>query len=465
MLATMIREYTCQREILSVNCAVRKTVTSALPFIGATAFVLCVIFIPQLLSTSLKSTSVIAPSPAATAIHDLQAVNLLTKVSDFYSTANSLNGTATLFAQTKNHSAILRETCSIIIQRPNQIHIRSLDVKGNGYAYISDGQHVLQRLEATDKTYSTCDAPTTLAQHIAIAGFGRPLTASFLLSTPYLAVCALSDKNIMSRIIRDATAVRYVGQQVLDGVSCDEVRLETDGFSFDIYIKAVEDPWVLRIVPHLWRAADDSIDGEVIASIETTKLDIRLAEWKRDIKLANNEFDTTPPEDAQKKDSFVSDFMKDWQITQRMASRLVGKRIPGAEQFGDELIDSRLANRLGKDVVVLEFWASWCVPCLRGLIMLERTEVKYASQGVSVFAVNIEESPATIDAYVAQHKLRIGNISDKNGRLAKLCEVKNVPRTVVIDQGGVIRMVKEGIMPDFEDEINECVSTLIRAGK
>ncbi|MCF6287316.1 MAG: TlpA family protein disulfide reductase, partial [Candidatus Hydrogenedentes bacterium] len=64
-----------------------------------------------------------------------------------------------------------------------------------------------------------------------------------------------------------------------------------------------------------------------------------------------------------------------------------------------------LAQHLGKDVVVLDFWASWCPPCRKGLPMVDAVAKHFADQPVAVYGVNIRESAALVANFVETAKL------------------------------------------------------------
>ncbi|MBP6632395.1 MAG: TlpA family protein disulfide reductase [Kofleriaceae bacterium] len=93
-------------------------------------------------------------------------------------------------------------------------------------------------------------------------------------------------------------------------------------------------------------------------------------------------------------------------------------------------------------VVVIDFWATWCGPCLKALPSLAATQRRYAGRGVEVLAVNVDdpaEARAIIDATAAGVPL----LFDDDGA-APRWGVRSYPHTVVVDGAGRVRVVHRG---------------------
>src|SRR5689334_20599579 len=67
--------------------------------------------------------------------------------------------------------------------------------------------------------------------------------------------------------------------------------------------------------------------------------------------------------------------------------------------------DFSLADLRGK-VVVLDFWATWCPPCVASMPHVEETAGRYADRGVMLYAVNVDDPPETIAKFLAAHPTR-----------------------------------------------------------
>ncbi|MBU6333535.1 MAG: TlpA family protein disulfide reductase [Chloroflexi bacterium] len=116
----------------------------------------------------------------------------------------------------------------------------------------------------------------------------------------------------------------------------------------------------------------------------------------------------------------------------------IGRTAPDIRLEGAAGAPVELAALRGQ-VVVLNFWASWCGPCLAEMPVLQRTHDAYRDRGVTVVAVNLREDPATVRAFVAEQALDMPIALDPDGLVADRYLVKNLPVSFLIDRDGVIR--------------------------
>jgi thiol-disulfide isomerase/thioredoxin len=103
-----------------------------------------------------------------------------------------------------------------------------------------------------------------------------------------------------------------------------------------------------------------------------------------------------------------------------------------------------LASHLGKEVVVLDFWASWCPPCRDGLPVLDQVARDHAGKPVAFYAVNIREGKDLVTAFAANTKLALPILLDNTGLVADDYQVTGIPQTVVIDRAGKVHTVHVG---------------------
>ncbi len=110
-----------------------------------------------------------------------------------------------------------------------------------------------------------------------------------------------------------------------------------------------------------------------------------------------------------------------------------------------------LSSHLGKDVVVLDFWASWCPPCRKGLPTLNSLAKALEGQSVAVYAINIRESTALVSEFARVEKLTLPILLDDTGLVADDYGVTTIPQTVIIDRAGNVHKVLVGL-PMWEAE-------------
>lgn len=103
----------------------------------------------------------------------------------------------------------------------------------------------------------------------------------------------------------------------------------------------------------------------------------------------------------------------------------------------------KLGELRGK-VVLIDFWASWCEPCLRELPELEKLHKQLASRGVVVIGINIDRERKNADELIARLKLSFPSLYDPKGQVAEQYDPPKMPTSYVVDQQGVVRLMSEG---------------------
>jgi thiol-disulfide isomerase/thioredoxin len=118
-----------------------------------------------------------------------------------------------------------------------------------------------------------------------------------------------------------------------------------------------------------------------------------------------------------------------------------------------------LAELKGK-VILLNFWGTWCVPCLQEIPELVRLAHQYRQRGLEVVGIAIDSGrPEDIRAFMAEHgmdyQILIGDVSTAK----RLFRVVGFPTSVLIDRGGMIR--KRYVGPQTEEVLRHDVAPLL----
>jgi peroxiredoxin len=95
-------------------------------------------------------------------------------------------------------------------------------------------------------------------------------------------------------------------------------------------------------------------------------------------------------------------------------------------------------------VVLVNFWATWCAPCVEEMPALARLRARLAPRGFEVLAVNQGEMPARVTAFVERTGLDLAVLLDREKSVAKEWKVRALPTTFVVDAKGRIRLYAEG---------------------
>ena len=112
-----------------------------------------------------------------------------------------------------------------------------------------------------------------------------------------------------------------------------------------------------------------------------------------------------------------------------------GRAVPALELPGFDGPAWRLAGARGQ-VVLLNFWASWCEPCRAEMPSLELLAERHVKDRLVVVAVNFRETDASIRRYLAQWPITLNIVRDADGAAARAWGVRIFPTTVVIGRDG-----------------------------
>ncbi|MGA3122003.1 MAG: TlpA disulfide reductase family protein [Polyangiaceae bacterium] len=112
-----------------------------------------------------------------------------------------------------------------------------------------------------------------------------------------------------------------------------------------------------------------------------------------------------------------------------------------------------LRDHIGKEVIVLDFWATYCEPCKSEFPHLRSMYKKDRDRGLLVVGVSMDgpETAADVSAFVRRFELDFPVVLDEDSRIARLYNPKkSMPLSVIIDRTGRIAVVREGFSPGDE---------------
>lgn len=110
-------------------------------------------------------------------------------------------------------------------------------------------------------------------------------------------------------------------------------------------------------------------------------------------------------------------------------------------------------------VVILNFWASWCPPCVDELPLLERTQRRIKRRGATVLGVNYQDLPEDATVFVDRFDLSFPNLRDRDGEYAEKYATVGFPETFVVDRAGRIAARRRG--PVDEQWLNRTLGRLL----
>ena len=112
-------------------------------------------------------------------------------------------------------------------------------------------------------------------------------------------------------------------------------------------------------------------------------------------------------------------------------------------------------------VVMINFWASWCGPCRQEMPLLEDIYKKYNKLGFTLIGVNVEPDSKAADDWLKQTPVSFPVGYDKDSKVSRLYDVSGMPSTVIIDRKGNLRFLHHGYKPGDESEYQNSIRTLI----
>ena len=124
----------------------------------------------------------------------------------------------------------------------------------------------------------------------------------------------------------------------------------------------------------------------------------------------------------------------------------------------------RLEDYRGQ-VVLLNFWATWCVPCRDEMPSLEQLKQKLTGRPFVVLAVNVNEPDSRIRNFLSQLPLDFPVLLDTDGRTTKAWKIRVLPASFVIAHDGRIRYVVTGELDWANQHVVSVISELLPAGK
>ncbi len=114
------------------------------------------------------------------------------------------------------------------------------------------------------------------------------------------------------------------------------------------------------------------------------------------------------------------------------------------------------------EVVLLNFWASWCGPCRKEMPYLEQIQEKYADYGFTVMGVNVEEDSSKAKKMLKDIPVTFPILFDTSNSASKAYKVSAMPTTVIIDRDGNMRYLHKGYKSGDEATYKQWVKKLIR---
>jgi peroxiredoxin len=158
-------------------------------------------------------------------------------------------------------------------------------------------------------------------------------------------------------------------------------------------------------------------------------------------------------------------------IAALMASAALALPALAADPTGGPAPQFTLAARSGANVslaqykgqvVMINFWASWCGPCRQEMPLLDSIYKQYHRMGFTLIGVNVEPDSNAANQWLKETPVSFPILYDKESQVSKLYDVAGMPSTVIIDRAGKVRALHRGYKPGDENGYLDSIRTLVR---
>lgn len=373
--------------------------------------------------------------------HDDQSKAVLQSVQDYLQELDALN---------------VRAEVSYKIVDPAETATGAIEVTvgerdGEGYSFtVKEGDFERTTIGGGDETYdylsnfnqyTVSEAEGGLIESMSGMGNG-PLEPSFML------LAELFQEKPFAEYLDGATGSQYVGVEPIDGVDHHHISVQHDKTDFDLWVAKGDTPKISRIVP------DVSDFGKEFGDDVKFETAVNVNEWSVNGAVAET-FAFNPPKDAEKVPFFFDP------ANRPAGLALLGRQAPPIklDMAGGGKFD--LSEHKGKNVVILDFWASWCGPCRMAMPIIEKVADEYKDKGVVLYAVNLQETTDKINGFLKDNNLSVNVPVDRSGAVADKYYAHSIPQTVIVGKDGVVEVLHVGFSPQLEEQLRNELDKLL----
>jgi peroxiredoxin len=147
--------------------------------------------------------------------------------------------------------------------------------------------------------------------------------------------------------------------------------------------------------------------------------------------------------------------------TSLASSGLAGRPAPDFALKSSTGENLRLSEYRG-DVVMINFWATWCGPCRQEMPLLDELYNRYERVGFNLLGVNIDDDSSRAMDMISELGVSFPVLFDARKEVSKLYDVDAMPVTVLVDREGNVRHVHQGYKPGYEEKYLDQVRSLLR---
>lgn len=337
------------------------------------------------------------------------------------------------------------------MEKPNRVALRLREGK-MGASIYSDGEQVIAYLPHL-KEYTVSPGARDLFSVFMNSPELSNMTAGV---TTFLGL--FFSGMSPSFFMQDVTELEDLGVEPVRDVPAHHLEFTKGGSRLSMWIQREGPPNILKIEPNMAaHLAQVKMENPQAEDLDASMWLI-FSDWSNDPPESASVFSFTPPRDAKKVETLGAS------LSRPKVETLLGKKAPDFILTRLDGQEVHLLDHLGKDVVVLDFWVTWCGPCRMSLPELNELEKRFAPKGAVFYAINLGEAQSVIQRFLQRLQLDLNVLMDPKGRIAPLYGVDGVPYTVVIGKDGTVQAEHPGFHPSMKEMLAKDLEALL-AGK
>ena len=147
--------------------------------------------------------------------------------------------------------------------------------------------------------------------------------------------------------------------------------------------------------------------------------------------------------------------------TSAASSNLTGQPAPDFALRSSTGENLRLSEYRG-DVVMINFWATWCGPCRQEMPLLDDLYNRYQRVGFNLLGVNIDDDSSRAMDMMAELGVNFPVLFDDRKEVSRMYDVDAMPVTILVDREGNVRYVHQGYKPGYEEMYLDEIRSLLR---
>ena len=147
--------------------------------------------------------------------------------------------------------------------------------------------------------------------------------------------------------------------------------------------------------------------------------------------------------------------------TSIMAAQLIDRPAPACNLTALNGAPANSLQALKGEVLYVDFWASWCPPCIQSFPFLTGLQQEYGERGLRVVGVNLDEKIVDAEKFLSDYPAGFTIVADLSKQCAKEFDVIAMPSSYLIDREGIVRYIHRGFRQGETKELRLIVEQLL----